>query len=175
MARLLCSLCGTVLLALLAAACAQPASPLVMAAYIRPAIPPPPAYRDAIMVAAVSGGLDTDPLSISEVDNRRLAEALELSLRDARLGAVEGGRFRLEAYLKKLDQPVTPSPRTVTATVMYQLSEVPSGDLYYQRTLVTSASSWSVEKANEEALKANIAQLIVELDALPDRPLNIQP
>jgi len=58
---------------------------------------------------------------------------------------------------------------------MYQLSEVPSGDLYYQRTLVTSGSSWSVEKANEEALKANIAQLILDLDALPDRPLSIQP
>jgi hypothetical protein len=175
MARLLFSLCGAVLLAFLAAACARPASPLVMAAYIRPPIEPPPAYRNAIMVAAVSGGLETDPLSISQVDNRRLADALELSLWDARLGAFEGGRFRLEAYLKRLDQPVTPSPRTVTATVMYQLSEVPSGDLYYQRTLVTSASSWSVEKANEEALKANIAQLILDLDALPDRPLSIQP
>lgn len=175
MVRLLRSLCGAALLALLATACAQPASPLAMAAHIHPPIAPPPAYRGAIMVAAVSGGLDTDPLSISEVDNRRLAEALEISLRDAGLGAAEGGRFRLEAYLKKLDQPITPSPRTVTATVMYQLSEVPSGDLYYQRTLVTSASSSSVEKANEEALRANIARLIVELDALPDRPLDIKP
>jgi hypothetical protein len=175
MARLPLSAVSAILLSLVAAACARPASPLVMAAYIRPPIEPPPAYRDAIMVAAVSGGLDTDPLSHSEVDNRRFAEALELSLRDARLGSLEGGRFRLEAYIRKLDQPVTPSPRTVTATVMYQLSEVPSGDLYYQRTLVTAATSSSVETANEEAMRANIAKLIQELDALPDRPLNIQP
>jgi hypothetical protein len=175
MARLPFSVMSAILLSLVAAACARPASPLVMAAYIRPPIEPPPAYRDAIMVAAVSGGLDTDPLSISEVDNRRFADALELSLRDARLGTFEGGRFRLEAYVKKLDQPVTPSPRTVTATIMYQLSEVPSGDLYYQRTLITAATSSSVETANEEAMRANIAKLIEELDALPDRPLNIQP
>jgi len=175
MARLPFSALSAVLLSLLTAACAQPASPLAMAAHIRPAIEPAPGYRDAIMVAAVSGGLDTDPLSVSTVDNRRLTEALELSLRDARLGALEGGRFRLEAYVKKLDQPVTPGPRTVTATVMYQLSEVPSGELYYQRTLVTSATSMSRETANEEAMRANIARLIEELDALPDRPLSIQP
>jgi hypothetical protein len=175
MARPPFSVLSAILLSLFAAACAQPASPLVMAAHIRPAIEPPPGYRDSIMVTAVSGGLDTDPLSHSEVDNRRLTEALELSLRDAHLGTLEGGRFRLEAYVRKLDQPVTPSPRTVTATVMYQLSEVPSGDLYYQRTLVTAATSSSIETANEEAMRANIAKLIQELDALPDRPLNIQP
>ena len=174
MARLLPPAWGTILLSLLTAACAQPASPSAMAV-ARPAVEPPAAYRDAIMVAAVSGGLDTDPLSHSEVDNRRLEKALERSLLAARLGAVEGGRFRLEAYLKKLDQPVTPSPRTVTATVMYQLSEVPSGELYYQRTLVTSATSTSRETANEEAMRANIARLIEELDALPDRPLSTQP
>jgi hypothetical protein len=175
MVRLAFPLLSAISLCLLTAACARPALPLAMAAYVRPVIEPPPAYRNAIMVASVTGGLDTDPLVVSEVDNRRLAEALELSLRDARLGAIEGGRFRLEAYLKKLDQPVTPGPRTVTATVMYQLSEIPSGDLYYQRTLITSASSSSVQLANEEALRANIARLIVELDALPDQPLNIQP
>ena len=89
------------------------------------------------------------------------------------------GRYRLEATLQNLQQPLIGLDMTVTATIAYKLTEITTGTIAYENTLVTPATATfgdafvTVERlklANEKAIRANLTKLIGELYALPDQP-----
>jgi hypothetical protein len=138
---------------------------------------PAPAYRDAITAAPVSGGKDGSIFSIPHPSNAEFQKSLERTLAIAKLASPSNGRFRLEATLK-LDQPLISMNTTVTASIAYRLTEVATGAVVYDRTLVTQGTvSYfdmndgpdRMKYANWRAVVANERQLVQELYALPDR------
>ena len=138
---------------------------------------PAPAYRDAITAAPVSGGKDGSIFSIPHPSNAEFQRSLERTLANAKLASPSNGRFRLEATLK-LDQPLISMNTTVTASIAYRLTEVATGAVVYDRTLVTQGTvsyfdmndgPERMRYANWRAVTANLRQLVQELYALPDR------
>jgi hypothetical protein len=138
---------------------------------------PAPAYRDAITAAPVSGGKDGSIFSIPHLSNAEFQQSLERTLQKARLASASIGRFRLDAALK-LDQPLISMNTTVTASIAYRLTEVATGAVVYDRTLVTQGTvSYfdmndgpdRMKYANWRAVVANLRQLVQELYDLPDR------
>jgi hypothetical protein len=138
---------------------------------------PAPAYRDAITVAPVSGGKDGSIFSIPHPSNAEFQQSLVRTLTNAKLASASNGRFRLEATLK-LDQPLFSMNTTVTASIAYRLTEVATGAVVYDQTLVTQGTvsyfdmndgPERMRYANWRAVAANLRQLVQELYALPDR------
>jgi hypothetical protein len=172
-------------------ACAQPASysAMVVDPQAFDTVRGPAAgYREAVTVAPVTGGKETSPLWTSQVGNAEFQEALARSLIATKLASVDilsnpgavNGRYRLEAVLQSLQQPLMGFDLTVTATVAYKLTDIATGAVVYESTLVTPATATmsdtliAVERlklANEKAIRANLTKLIGELYALPDRPV----
>ena len=175
-------------------ACAQPASysaMIVDAQAVDVARGPAESYRDTLVVAPVTGGKETSPLWTSQVGNAEFQEALTRSLIATRLAnanilanpSAANGRYRLEAVLQKLEQPLMGFDLTVTATVFYRLTEIATGTVVYESTLVTPATATmsdaviAIERlklANEKAIRANLTKLVGELYALPDRSVGGQ-
>lgn len=175
-------------------ACAQPASysamvvdPQTLSQAFDAPQGPADSYRDAIVVAPVTGGKQTSPLWTSQVGNAEFQEALVRSLIATKLAKADiltnpgtaNGRYRLEATLQNLQQPLIGLDMTVTATIAYKLTEITTGTIAYENTLVTPATATfgdafvAVERlklANEKAIRANLTKLIGELYALPDQP-----
>ncbi|MDP2377557.1 hypothetical protein [Reyranella sp.] len=173
-------------------ACAQPASysaMIVDAQAVDTARGPAASYRDTLVVAPVTGGKETSPLWTSQVGNAEFQEALTRSLIATKLASANilanpsaaNGRYRLEAVLQNLQQPLMGFDLTVTATVAYKLTEIATGTVVYESTLVTPATATvgdaviAVERlklANEKAIRANLTKLVGELFALPDRSVD---
>ena len=139
---------------------------------------PAPAYREAITVAPVSGGKDVSILSIPYISNADFQESLVRTLTNAKLASASNGPFRLEATLR-LDQPFIAINTTVTATIAYRLTEVATGAVVYDHTLVTPGTvtyfevpvgSERMRYANWRAVRANLRMLVDHLYALPDPP-----
>lgn len=170
---------ATAALALLGA-CAKPASPSAMVPDVAGiGAGPASAYRGAITAGEVSGGSKTSPLWTSQVDNPEFRDALVRALMESGLGRADGGRFRLDAVLQKLEQPFAGFAMTVSATISYRLTEVATGTVVYDKAITTPATATvddaidgqaRLRIANERAIRANLRQLIEELYALPDRP-----
>jgi hypothetical protein len=83
-------------------------------------------------------------------------------------------------FVIHLQQPLMGFELTVTATVAYKLTEIATGVVVYQNTLVTPATATmgdsviAIERlklANEKAIRANLTRLVGELYALPDQPM----
>jgi hypothetical protein len=157
---------------LLVAACATPAEVGMM-------IPSPPATEvpqpivHAIEVGLVSGGQPTNPLWASQVGNEDFRAALVQALEQAQLDSLVGAspRYRLDADLVGLEQPVLGFDLTVTATVNYELTPLAGGEPY--RTTIARPYTASMgdslyaparlRKANEGAIRENIGAYISEL------------
>ena len=183
MTRLLMAM---LLLALLGA-CATPAGytsmvPELATAELGPG--PAPSYRGAITVASVGIGTDTSAPWTSQIGSAEFQEALARTLTLANLASPQGGRFRLDATLLRLERPFAGFAMTVTASVAYRLTDTANGAVVYQETrtsLGTASLNDAIMNANrlriadERALRANIRKLIEDLYALPDpsvdRPL----
>jgi hypothetical protein len=162
-------------------ACATPASytsmvPELASAELGPG--PAPSYRGAITVASVSVGTDTSTPWTSRIGSAEFQEALVRTLTFANLASAQGGRFRLEATLLRLERPYAGFAMTVTASVAYRLTDTATGAVVYQDTrtsLGTASLNDAIMNANrlriadERALRANIRKLIEDLYALPDR------
>ena len=162
-------------------ACATPASytsmvPELASAELGPG--PAPSYRGAITVAPVSIGTDTSAPWTSQIGSAEFQEALVRTLTFANLASTQGGRFRLEATLLRLERPYAGFAMTVTASVAYRLTDTATGAVVYQETrtsLGTASLNDAIMNANrlriadERALRANIRKLIEDLYALPDR------
>ena len=162
-------------------ACATPASytsmvPELATADLGPG--PAPSYRGAITVASVSIGTDTSTPWTSQIGSTEFQDALVRTLTLANLASPQGGRFRLDATLLRLERPFAGFAMTVTASVAYRLTDTATGAVVYQDTrtsLGTASLNDAIMNANrlriadERALRANVRKLIEDLYALPDR------
>ena len=164
-------------------ACATPAGytsmvPELATADLGPG--PAPSYRGAITVASASIGTDTSEPWTSQIGSAEFQDALVRTLTLANLASPQGGRFRLDATLLRLERPFAGFAMTVTASVAYRLTDTATGAVVYQETrtsLGTASLNDAIMNANrlriadERALRANIRKLIEDLYALPDRSL----
>lgn len=143
--------------------------------------------REAVGVGQVSGGQETDPamkamnvvmmgpLAVdADISNSDLAEALRLSLSVRTMLASRDERFRLEASLIELKQPIMGLDMTVTSKVRYRLTRLADNAIIFEREITapfTAAFSSSlvgaqrVKLANEGSIRENISQFIAALIA----------
>ena len=130
--------------------------------------------RSNVAIRDVTGGQETNPMWKSNVGGGEFSLALEESLRNVGLLAVnrQAGRFTLTAHLQGLDQPMFGFNMTVTASVNYVVVERSTGKEIFQRTVAVPYTAKmgdafsGVERlklANEGAIRTNISQLIDEL------------
>lgn len=159
-------------------ACAKPATVPAMVPDVAGLATAASPYRNAIGVGTVSGGRGAAPLWTARVGNAEFREALGQALANAGLAAVQGGRYRLDADLQKLEEPFAGFAMTVEATIAYKLADSTSGAVVYQNTITTPATATMDDAldglarmriANERAIRANLRRLVEELSALPRR------
>ncbi|WP_425068606.1 hypothetical protein [Reyranella sp.] len=168
-------------LSLLAACAAPPVRPSAMVPDLA-GLPagPAPAYRQSISAAPVGGGPGASPAWTAAIDTAQFQAALGSTLQAAGLGGLDGGRFRLDATLVKLERPFAGYGMTVEAVVAYRLTDTVTGAVVYDATLATPGTATLDDAidnntrlvlANERAVQANLRRLVEALYALPDRPL----
>lgn len=159
-------------------ACAKPATVPAMVPDVAALPSAASPYRNAIGVGVVSGGRGSARLWTARVGNAEFQEALARALADSGLAAAQGGRYRLDADLQKLEEPFAGFAMTVEATIAYRLTDTTSGAIVYQNTITTPATATMDDAldglarlriANERAIRANLRRLIEELSALPRR------
>lgn len=166
-------------LALLGACAAPPVRTAAMVPDLAALPPgPAPAYRQSVTVGLVSGGLGASPRWTAGIDNAQFQAALVRTLMEAGLGRAEGGRFRLDATLLKLEKPFAGYGMTVEAVVAYRLTDTVTSTVAYETTLATPATATFDDAldnnarlviANERAVSANLRKLVETLYTLPDR------
>jgi hypothetical protein len=159
-------------------ACAKPATVPAMVPDVAGLATAASPYRGAISVGTVSGGRGGSSLWTARVGNAEFQEALSRALTDSGLAAAQGGRYRLDADLQKLEEPFAGFAMTVEATIAYKLTDSTSGAMVYQNTITTPATATMDDSldglarlriANERAIRANLRRLVEELSALPRR------
>ncbi len=176
--RVLTGLVLAIAAATAVSACAKPATVPAMVPDVAGLPSAASPYRNAIGVGAVSGGRGSARLWTARVGNAEFQEALARALADSGLAAAQGGRYRLDADLQKLEEPFAGFAMTVEATIAYRLTDTTSGAIVYQNTITTPATATMDDAldglarlriANERAIRANLRRLIEELSALPRR------
>lgn len=166
-----------VLTSLILTGCASPAQVGNMQA----AIPAeqkekPSALRNNLALDGITGGKGTNPLWTSQVSNGDFRQALEASLKSAGL-LTDGknGRYRLNAHLDGLRQPVFGASLTVSSKVHYVVLDTKTNRAIFEKTIdlpYTAALSDAfaavkrLRLANEGAIRVNIEALINELISL---------
>lgn len=155
--------------------CAAPADVQPMTAQAAGATPTDPALARAVCVERVDGGKKTNPLWVSEVDNRSFLRALEGSLRLSGLLAdpPERCRFGVDAHLLGLSQPFIGFDVRVTANVNYRVRQAGVTEPYFLKTTTAAHTAkftadkvlWAsrLKLANEGAIRENIASFIEAL------------
>lgn len=159
-------------------ACAKPATVPAMVPDVAGVTSAASPYRSAISVGTVSGGRGSAKLWTARVGNTEFQEALTRALTDSGLAAAQGGRYRLDSDLQKLEEPFAGFAMTVEATIAYRLADTTNGAVVYQNTITTPATATMDDAldglarnriANERAIRANLRRLVEELSALPRR------
>ena len=172
MTRALHLIAGAALLALLAG-CATPAAVSNMSVYTSQRTAPT-SLKNAISVADVTGGRETNPLWVSQVSSEAFRSALEDSLANAGIfeRVLSASKYRLTANLNQLEQPAFGIDMTVTSTIKYTVVDTRTGKDVYSRLIrapFTAGFSDSplgatrVRIATEGAIKMNIEMLINDL------------
>ncbi|HEV2700443.1 MAG TPA: hypothetical protein VGV09_02345 [Steroidobacteraceae bacterium] len=127
---------------------------------------------------AVSGGKETSSAGASQVSNDAFAQALRDSIKNSGLFSAvnaSGGRYKLTAFIGKMDQPMMGFSMTVKMEVSYTLADSRSNQSVWSKNIASeytakaSAAFAGVERlrlATEGAAKANIQQAMTELAAL---------
>jgi hypothetical protein len=158
--------------ALLLANCATPAQVSSMIGTPSVALPADSPLRQNVEVNAVSGGQETNPLWTSEVGNPEFQAALAQSLTAQGMLSTGGGRYRLDATLMEVDQPMISLATTVTSTVRYVVTEVATSRIVFDEAVTASytaelgESFYGVERlrlANEGSIRTNIASFLDQL------------
>jgi hypothetical protein len=128
---------------------------------------------------AVSGGSKTSSTSASQISDDAFAQALRDSITKTGLFkevSADGGRYRLTAFIGKVDQPMMGFAMTVKMEVSYKLVDMQDGqtvwakDIASEHTAQVSEAFAGIKRlrmANEGAAQANIEQAIAALSALP--------
>ena len=132
---------------------------------------------DSVSVA-VTGGKETNPMWTSQISSDAFAQALQDSIQKSGLfGSVtaDGGNYKLNAFLGKVDQPLFGFSMTVKMEVSYTLIDTRSGKTVWQKDVASQYTATPSEAfagvkrlrlANEGAARANIQQAIADMSAL---------
>lgn len=132
------------------------------------------AIKKNTYVENVQGGRETNPAWISEISNSSFEGALMISLKNAGL-LKQGGRYKLNVVLEKVDKPLFGFNTTVTTHVRYTLIDSESKKAIYDKTIVTPYTATAQDAlvgvtrlrlANEGAAKENIKALLSDFAEL---------
>lgn len=170
------SAAGAILIALtfLLAGCASGAKPEAMVA--EKVAVAHPSNNDVSVV--VSGGKATSSVGASQISDDAFAQALRDSITKSGLFkavTASGGRYKLTAFIGKVDQPMMGFSMTVKMEVSYTLADTESNKAVWSKnisseyTAKVSDAFAGVERlrlANEGAAKANIQQAVTEMAKL---------
>jgi len=130
------------------------------------------------VTVAVSGGSSTNGMGASQISDDDFAKALSDSI--AKSGLFKevlpsGGRYKLTAFIGKVDQPVFGFNMTVKMEVSYTLVDTQSGKTVWSKNVASEHTAKAGEAfagvkrlrlANEGAAKANIEQVITEISSV---------
>lgn len=154
--------------------CAQAARVDQMAAAPTTALPAASTLQHAVQVAGVSGGTKTNPMWMSKVGDAEFQSALSASLGAAGMLANGEGRYRLEAKLLQLKQPMIGFDMAVDSQVHYTLTETGTGKAVFDRDVIATFTATvgdaflavkRLQLANEGSIKKNIQQFMDEVIA----------
>jgi hypothetical protein len=126
----------------------------------------------------VSGGKATTTMGASQVSDDGFAQALSDSITKSGLFKAvtpNGGRYKLAAFIGKVDQPMLGLSMTVKMEVSYTLTDTKSGKTVWSKNVASEhtakmgdafAGVTRLRLANEGAAKANIQEAITEISAI---------
>jgi uncharacterized lipoprotein YajG len=130
-----------------------------------------PGLKGQLVVRSVTGGQDTNPMWMSKVDTQSFKGALDKSIAVAGYKANDAaaGKYRVDANLQDLDQPLMGFTFDVVSKVLYTVS----GQTKQEQFAVTATGSASTSDAfvgmermriaNERSIKENIKLFLQKL------------
>jgi hypothetical protein len=126
----------------------------------------------------VSGGKETSKMGASQISDDGFAQALRDSITKSGLFkavADSGGRYKLSAFIGKVDQPMMGFSMTVKMEVSYTLVDTKSGKTVWAKNIASEHTAKPSEAfagvtrlrlANEGAAKDNIQQALTEISTI---------
>ena len=156
------------------AGCAEAARVDQMAAIPTTALPTASTLQHAVQVSGVTGGTKTNPMWMSKVGDAEFQAALSSSLGTAGMLANGEARYRLEAKLLQLKQPMIGFDMAVDSRVHYTLTETGTGKAVFDRDVIATYTATvgdaflavkRLQLANEGSIKKNIQQFMDEVIA----------
>lgn len=132
-------------------------------------IPQNSPLKQAVQVNNVSGGRSTNPLWTSKVGNPEFQEALQQSLSAQGLLGQGQTRYRLDAMLMQLTQPLVGFDLTVSSTIRYVVIDTRTNQTSFDQTVTAAFTAGvgdavlAVERlrlANEGSIKTNISKFL---------------
>jgi hypothetical protein len=126
----------------------------------------------------VAGGQDTSKMGASQISDDAFAQALRDSITQSGLFkavAATGGRYKLSAFIGKVDQPMMGFSMTVKMEVSYTLVDTTSGKAVWSKNIASEHTAKASEAfagvtrlrlANEGAARDNIEQALTEMSTL---------
>lgn len=152
--------------------CASPATQQAMSITIQD-VPTKvnPELKGQMVVRDVTGGKETNPMWTSQVDTQGFKGALDKSIAVAgyRANDTTAAKYKIDANLQKLDQPLVGFTLDVESTVMYTVS----GDGKQKQFPITATGTAStsdafiaierLRMANERSIKENIKLFMQKL------------
>lgn len=164
---------------MLTAACAMPARVGSMAPDVSPSAGAPASgLANGIGVIVVDGGKPTLPFLNSEVGNDAFAAAIRNALAEGGFWTTDTGaaRYAMHASLVRNDRPVRGLSKSARSVVRYRLQELASRRIVFDERIEsvhtvsfddTPIASLRERRANEGAIRKNLAALIARLRELP--------
>lgn len=137
--------------------------------------------QQAVVLADVQGGNETNPMWTSQISGNDFKEALRESLRNAGFSASssENTRYVLKANLMRIDQPMFGLDMTVTTVVKYILYDKQKNTMIWTQDISAAHTATMgdafmgmvrLRLANEGSAKKNIGQLLAVLQGFdPDK------
>jgi hypothetical protein len=131
------------------------------------------------LAVSVMGGRETSAVGASQISNQDFAQALKDSIGAAglfsKIGAVDGSRYQLNAFISRLNQPMMGFSMTVTMEVSYTLVDSQAKKTIWEQSITSEHTASAGEAfagvtrlrlATEGAARQNIESLIRELAKL---------
>lgn len=138
--------------------------------------PPDPGLANAVGIAEVGGGQETNPMFSSKIDDASFRAALVESLRLAGLLCeTENAPLVLQARLVRLEQPLLGFDMTVTSVVHYTVRDARTGEALVDEDVAAAHTATlgdafygptRLRLANEGSARRNIAALVARLKAI---------
>lgn len=141
-----------------------------------------PELKQEVSVDQVVGGKETNPAWTSEISSNAFKLALTQSLKAQGLYSNDGN-YVLTADLMEVDQPLIGLDFTVTTYIKYKLTKKDTKDTVFEKVVIAPYTAtvgdafMGVERlrlANEGSGKANIKNLLSELDKIDIKDISVQ-